>query len=409
MKSHNRLCPICSSEKRTVLIPIKFSLFDGHPMNGGYDLVKCDNCGFVYADTSVTQAQLDGYYTELSKYEDKVISTGGGYDQNDRDRLKVTAEFLSGYISNRNARILDLGCANGGLLKELKDLGFENLVGIDPSAACVDITRQEVDCEAYQYSLFDIPENIGKFDLIIVSHVLEHLLDIAQAMNVIDSLLSDGGSLYAECPNAAFYDLVIHAPLQEFNTEHINHFSVTSFRNLMSLHGYSELTTGDKTMIISSGQDYHAVYGVFSKVNLPRGLELKFDSSIDAPMHSYISQSKEMLSEIVNEIKTIPEDTPIALFGVGQFSFKLLATEELKNRKQIRLFDNNKVNVGKTISGTLILHGSELVSEYEKEKFTIVISSLIHETPIRTSIEKMFGDTSDKPKVIGFSHVLKSQ
>lgn len=407
MNVHNRVCPICSSEEIKNLERINFTLFDGHPMNGGYELVQCNKCGFVYADTNVTQKQLDNYYAELSKYEDKAISTGGGYDQNDRDRLKATAEFLSRHIIDKTARIADLGCANGGLLKELKNLGFENLVGIDPSSVCVNVTQQEVGCEAYQYSLFDIPESIGKFDLVIVSHVLEHLLDIDQAMSVIDNLLIEGGCLYAECPNAAFYHLVIHAPLQEFNTEHINHFTEVSFRNLMSIHRFREIESGDKILIISSGQDYHAVYGVFRKDYSIDKSSIEFDSSIGAAIQSYIAQSTEMLSEIQDEIKLIPATMPIALFGVGQFSFKLLGSEALRVRHNIMLFDNSRINVGKTINSMRIHHGDELVSEYAKEKFAIIISSLIHEAPIRRGIEAKFYDAPEKPIVIGFSRVLK--
>ena len=111
---HNRNCPVCDSGSKEIITPIDFELFEGHPMNGGYDLVQCLNCGFVYADTPVTQAQLDKYYTELSKYEDKTISTGGGYTQNDKNRLIETAVFIGEQVKDRSLRILDLGCANGG-------------------------------------------------------------------------------------------------------------------------------------------------------------------------------------------------------------------------------------------------------------------------------------------------------
>src|SRR5213080_4569414 len=121
-----RKCPVCNSEEAKVVHKIEFVLFDNHPMAGGYNLVQCETCLFIYADTHVTQQQLDIYYKELSKYEDKNIGTGGGYSKNDKDRLFETAQFIASQLQNKNARIIDLGCANGGLLKELKMLGFNN-------------------------------------------------------------------------------------------------------------------------------------------------------------------------------------------------------------------------------------------------------------------------------------------
>ena len=65
------------------------------------------------------------------------------------------------------------------------------------------------------------------------------------------------------------------------------------------------------------------------------------------------------------------------------------------------------MNVGKTINGQKILHGSDILAEYRKEKFTIVISSLIHEMPIRKSIEDTFQKNSIiPPPIIGFFHLL---
>jgi len=66
-----RKCPICNSNKNLFIKNIKFSLFEGHPMQGGYDLIQCKICSFIYADTKVTQTELDEYYSNLSKYECK--------------------------------------------------------------------------------------------------------------------------------------------------------------------------------------------------------------------------------------------------------------------------------------------------------------------------------------------------
>lgn len=403
----NRHCPICDNVTVTSIKTIEFDLFDGHPMNGGYDLVQCSRCGFIYANTPVTQQQLDTYYTELSKYESKVVSTGGGYSQEDKKRLEETGLFIGQYLIDKNASILDLGCANGGLLNQLKSMGYTNLMGIDPSIACVETTTNEVGCVAHQYSLFKIPESIGKFDLIILSHVMEHILDVSGAMEVIKTMLNDNGLLYIECPNAACYKNIIHTPLQEFNTEHINHFTKTSFRNLADIHGFSEVSVAEKTFEIASGQDYYCVYGLFRTGSNIKN-KVVFDSHVLDDIQQYIKESDSIMQKIESQLESIPESMSIALFGVGQFAFKILKFPVFNNsHREYFLFDNNAINVGKVIRKMTIQPGSSIVGQYQKNKMCIVISSLIYEKQIRKGIEAKFENNGKElPYIIGFSHLI---
>jgi len=402
-----RKCPVCDREEVEFVHKVQYALFDNHPMTGGYNVVQCEKCLFIYADTHVTQEELDIYYKDLSKYEDKNIGTGGGYSKNDKDRLSKTAEFISSYLPDKNARIIDVGCANGGLLKELKTLGFTKLVGLDPSSTCVEITKNEVGCEAYQMSLFNIDESLGKFDLVILSHVLEHLLDLSSTINRLNNLLKEGSLLYVECPNALNYNKVIHAPLQEFNTEHINHFTEVSFENLFGLHDYQKICTGNKIMKIASDQDYHAVYGLFKKTAENSNYTLKPDKEINDSISDYICKSEKIFEAILDKFSGLNPSGSIALYGIGQFAFKLLSRLGLRNYVPIKLFDNNNLNIGKKIKEVEILPGKTITSEYKKAAFTIVITSLIYENGIRKQIEEEFRSNSlNSPSIIGFQDCL---
>ncbi len=402
-----RKCPICNSKEARFVHKVEFVLFDNHPMAGGYNVVQCAKCLFIYADTRVKQQELDIYYKELSKYEDKNIGTGGGYSKNDKDRLLKTAEFISSYLPDKNARIIDLGCANGGLLKELKALQFNNVVGLDPSSQCVEITKNEVGCEAHQMSLFNIDESLGTFDLVILSHVLEHLLDLPSTIEKLNYLLKEGSLVYVECPNASNYNKVIHAPLQEFNTEHINHFTELSFENLFGLYGFQKIFTGDKVMKIGADQDYHAVYGLFKKTGGLFNYTLKPEKEIIDRISDYIFQSEKIFNAVLDKFSDLNPSESIALYGIGQFAFKLLSKLGLKKYNQVKLFDNNNLNVGKKIQGIEILAGKTIKTEYEKASFTIVITSLISEEAIRKQIVEEFKSSSvNLPPIIGFKDCL---
>jgi 2-polyprenyl-3-methyl-5-hydroxy-6-metoxy-1,4-benzoquinol methylase len=402
-----RSCPICSAERVTSVYDIKFRLFDGHPMGDGYALVQCVRCLFVYADTHITQKLLDKYYRELSKYEDKSIGTGGGYSKNDKERLVKTARFISRNFPDKSIRIMDLGCANGGLLKELKNLGYNNIVGLDPSLQCVEITRAEVGCEVHHMSLFGADESLGKFDLVILSHVLEHLLELSSTLNTLNSLLDKGGVVYVECPNAQNYNKVIHAPLQEFNTEHINHFTEVSFENLFGLNGFEKVVTGNKTDKIFSDRDYHSAYGLFKKLNKRVEYEIIPDVSIYESIIDYITQSEKIFTTILKKLSLENYSRRVAFYGIGQFAFKLLSKVEAKNHRLLRFFENNSLNVGKTVDGIKVLPGRFIFEEYKKSPFEIVITSLVHESGIRKQIQEDFNSNSvSSPNIIGFENCL---
>ena len=166
MRKAKRNCPICGSADIEFLKSMRFELPEGHPLSNGYDVVNCKICGFVYADTNVSQAEYDRFYAQLSKYEDKATGTGGGEDPFDQARLKITARQIADYLHDPTASVLDIGCANGGLLRELRDLGYLNLCGLDPSPICIENTTS-LGLEAHQGSLFQ-PFPYGKYDCVVL-------------------------------------------------------------------------------------------------------------------------------------------------------------------------------------------------------------------------------------------------
>ena len=80
IKKLNRFCQICGNEKGEILHHQKFCLPDNYILPEEYDIVCCNNCGFVFADTTANQKIYNNFYENFSKYEnlDSSISSGGG-------------------------------------------------------------------------------------------------------------------------------------------------------------------------------------------------------------------------------------------------------------------------------------------------------------------------------------------
>jgi 2-polyprenyl-3-methyl-5-hydroxy-6-metoxy-1,4-benzoquinol methylase len=392
MNHTNRSCPICQSNSGSLIKKINFSLFEGHPMQGGYDLVQCQNCSFIYADTKVTQVELDDYYSNLSKYESKEISTGGGYNEYDRNRLIDTAKYISSKFDDKELAIADVGCAIGGLLEQLRNEGFNNITGIDPSISCVNITKNEKGINCLHASLFELDDSFGKYNLVLLSHVWEHILDLDSALKSIEKILKPNGCIYVECPNALNYKNVIHAPYQEFNTEHINHFSPGLFYNFFGSRGYDLIDKGIRLMKIASNNDYDAVYSLFRKNLDGSKTDIIFDQEILPAIKIYLNESDRIYENIIDKIKIVAAlNEDIVFLGIGQFAFKLLeSVKELGIKNKLILFDNNILNEGKVINGLVVNPGKNLVSNYKTKKFNIIITSLIYQNEIENNLKSEF-------------------
>jgi len=359
----------------------RFLLPENHPLANGYEVVCCDFCGFVYADSAVKQEDYDRFYASFSKYEDKEIATGGGESPSDAQRLTDTAKCIAAFPPNRAARILDIGCANGGLLLRLKEMGFANVCGLDLPAACVENTKK-LGIEAHYGSVTEHPPGLGKFDLIILSHVMEHLRDVHQAVRGVERLLQSGGSIYIEVPDASEYVSHIMAPFQDFNTEHINHFSMRTMENLMGHLGFSGRGMGQKIFESTPGMPYPAHYGFWSKTKGP-SFKVQRDDVLVKRIGEYITRSRAMMDQIDTRLKMVLANSPeIIIWGTGQLAMKLLVETSLTDATIVAFVDGNPINAGKKLKGIEIKSPSQLAGFLQP----IIITTTLHQQAIANRI-----------------------
>lgn len=371
-KTSARGCPVCAATGCEVLHTQRFVLPEGHPLASGYDVVCCEQCGFVYADTAGTQADYDAFYARFSKYEDSQTSTGGGGFPEDTLRLRETAACIAAALPDRNARLLDIGCANGGLLQALQELGYTNLAGMDPSPVCVEATRQLCQCDVYVGPFSELPTNIGQFDGVIMSHVLEHVQDLHEALQCVKSLFSSNGIAYIEVPDASRYPDYYVSPFHFFDTEHINHFSQTALGNLMTRHNLIGWGQGEKTTALTSEIVYPAIYTFLKRCNDPRS-EVVVDDGLRQSIGKYIEMSRsDGLLDLPADI--LDNGTPVIVWGVGCSTTRLLANSFLGKANIVAFTDNNSKHWGGSILNKTVLNPVDLKSRNE----LIIVTSKIY-------------------------------
>lgn len=381
-----RPCPVCAARHVAVLHHQRFTLPDGHILADGYDVVCCETCGFVYADTAANQADYDRFYAELSGYESEV-STGTGLSPQDRARLEATAAAVADVLPSRNARILDFGCAGGGLIRALQERGFTDIYGIDPSPTCAAQARAATGVPAEPGSLFAIPAGLGHFDCIILTHVLEHIEDVAGALRNLVSLLTPTGLLHLEVPDAMRYADFIVAPFQDFNTEHINHFSLKSLDNACGRAGLELVSSAEGLPESAPGVPYPVVSGFWRQAMTAR--RPIYDVRLRPRIEDYIQRSRTVMDRYEARIRALIDRTPeLMVWGTGQLTMKLLNETSLGQARIAAFIDGNPINQGRTLHGVRIVAPGAL-SAIDKP---ILVASTIHFEAISRTIREKFGE-----------------
>ncbi|WP_187146227.1 class I SAM-dependent methyltransferase [Thermococcus onnurineus] len=97
---------------------------------------------------------------------------------------------------SKTSKILDVGCGNGDLLFILRDIGFRNLLGVDPF-----IERDIVDngVTILKRTIHELP-GTQKFNLIMFHHSFEHLPDQLETLKKAKQLLADNGTILIRMP-----------------------------------------------------------------------------------------------------------------------------------------------------------------------------------------------------------------
>jgi 2-polyprenyl-3-methyl-5-hydroxy-6-metoxy-1,4-benzoquinol methylase len=148
-------------------------------------------------------------------------------------------------------RVLDIGCGNGMLCRELADAGCE-VVGVEPSASGVAAARQLVpEGVFYERSVYDDPAGIAEsgFDLVVSTEVIEHLYKPAALLQLAAAKLKADGLLVLSTPYHGYLkNLALslangwdrhHAPLSDGG--HIKFWSRQTLTGLLEKHGFRVL------------------------------------------------------------------------------------------------------------------------------------------------------------------------
>jgi 2-polyprenyl-3-methyl-5-hydroxy-6-metoxy-1,4-benzoquinol methylase len=99
--------------------------------------------------------------------------------------------------------LLDVGCGNGDFLVNAKEVGWIAL-GIEPDVEAAK-TAKKRDCDVIIGDIDCLERCSNKYDVITISHVIEHVHEPRNFLKSVKRLLKEGGLVYIDTPNISSY------------------------------------------------------------------------------------------------------------------------------------------------------------------------------------------------------------
>lgn len=237
-------CVICKKEAK-----IKLENFNGYREKEKFDIYYCSFCNtsFVWPqevdskiyDSIYSQADFVPGYNRYALYASEIKNKKNGlkYLAGKEAMYFAVKKILTQNIA-KSDKILEVGSGLGYLTYAARQEGY-NVTGLDISADAIKKASARFGnyyvCEdVYHYAL----KNIGKFGVVILTEVIEHVPGPSAFVDALMSLLKPGGKLIISTPNKSAY------PSNEYwNTElppvHLTWLSEDSFKAICLQKNFS--------------------------------------------------------------------------------------------------------------------------------------------------------------------------
>lgn len=250
-------CDICGSQGELLYSEARDLLF-GVP--GTFSYRRCLNpeCRLIWQDPMICQHQAERAYVNYYTHAAEAMKKKGFLL---RRLARVPAHLLDsillkvwgikkvrkemrymGLKSVSPGSLLEVGCGRGDRLAFFQNMGWQvSGQEIDPKAA--EYVQKTYGIEVLCGDLVDLHLEAGKYDAIIMSHVIEHVFDIPGYLRECYRLLKPGGRLIITTPNSAS---LAHKKFGENwrglePPRHIHIFSLQNLQRALRLAGFEQV------------------------------------------------------------------------------------------------------------------------------------------------------------------------
>jgi SAM-dependent methyltransferase len=261
------------------------------------EVVRCQSCGtgqlspLPKAEDVPPFYELPQYYTHGEGHIARVAPTLA-----DRALIKLAHLVDKGRIFDPsavmamlppNASVCDLGCGPGVLLQQFKAAGC-TVVGVDPDPEARALGERR-GIEVVAGTGEDLPASFAgrTFDLVLMTHSLEHCINPAYALANVRRLVKDDGLFYCEVPNSdcAHFKTFLASSEMCDAPRHIYFFGPKSLETALEQAAFSKCET------FYSGLTRHHLPGWRQWESTIYDRSLAIDPSFRSTKHSFAASA----------------------------------------------------------------------------------------------------------------------
>jgi len=189
-------CPLCGSNN----IHKGYKKIKDHAVSqDDFTLDRCQDCDLIFTNPRPSQKEIHPYYA----FDEYYSHSDGGNDliskiyQTVKDRNISTKLKRLKKLIGRQGKWLDYGCGTAELINQGKINGW-TVFGVEPNEQAFSLSKLKLPNQIFQ-SIHSCDEN--SFDIITLYHVLEHIHDLKETVNLLLNRLKVGGYIIIAVPN----------------------------------------------------------------------------------------------------------------------------------------------------------------------------------------------------------------
>jgi SAM-dependent methyltransferase len=209
-----------------------------------FDIYRCESCGTGFLNRPPHVQLLQSIYQYSGQALTQAITLEDVLDREAKfPNCKVDAERMSHQADRFNisgyGQALDIGSGFGFYTQALRRLGYRT-VSINPGKYENEVFRNLIGDEPLAV-MFENYEPSGQFGVVMMSQVLEHILEPNHAIKKVSGLLAPGGVLACAVPNYNSFLVKLLGTKDNaclWVPEHVNYFTEKGLRALVERNGF---------------------------------------------------------------------------------------------------------------------------------------------------------------------------
>ncbi|REJ80963.1 MAG: class I SAM-dependent methyltransferase [Bacteroidetes bacterium] len=235
---HLENCPVCNLSNSRAYLSCK----DYSVSKESFRLLLCDSCGLIYTNPRPSIQGIGPYYDSPDYISHNNTNQGlihKLYKLIRKYSLRKKVKLVQSISHTDKIRILDIGCGTGDFLN-ICQLNGMDVTGVEPHEGARQLAINRFGLNIYTDSVFYKNDWIGRFNVISLWHVLEHVHNLQERLEQVNTFLIRDGVVILALPNPTSYDAAFYKEKWAAYDvpRHLYHFKPHVIKNLMQNKGF---------------------------------------------------------------------------------------------------------------------------------------------------------------------------